>query len=84
MQLTIEGEVYYVASKPIDYLNEVSLRLGIAVEYVMDGNARDPRTKVGLLGGSPSLTAAWMAAKEGILVGIYGSPARGYAGGYLV
>lgn len=83
-EMELGGEVYYVASEPIDYLNEVSLRLGIAVEYVMDGNARDPRTKIGLLGGSPALTAAWMAAKEGVLVGIYGTPARGYAGGYLV
>lgn len=78
------GEVYSVANEPIDYLNEVSLRLGIAVEYVMPGSQRDPRTKVGLLGGSPSLTAAWMEHKKDSLVGIYGSPARGYAGGYLV
>lgn len=83
-EMELGGEVYYVASKPIELLNEVSLRLGIAVEYIMEGNARDPRTKVGLLGGSPSLTAAWVAAKEGILIGIYGAPARGYAGGYLV
>ena len=82
--MELGGEVYYVASEPIEFLNEVSLRLGITVEYVMGGNARDPRTKIGLLGGSPALTAAWMAAKEGVLVGIYGSPARGYAGGYLV
>ena len=77
------GEVYYVANEPIDYLNEVSLRLGITVEYVMPGSQRDPRVKVGLLGGSPSLTAAWMEHKKDSLVGIYGSPTRGYAGGYL-
>lgn len=82
-EMELGGEVYYVASEPIEFLNEVSLRLGIAVEYVMGGNARDPRTKVGLLGGSPALTAAWMKAKEGVLVDIYGAPARGYAGGYL-
>ena len=81
--MELGGEPYSVALRPIDYLNEVSLRLGIAVEYVMDGNARDPRTKVGLLGGSPALTAAWMKAKEGMLTDIYGAPARGYAGGYL-
>lgn len=73
---------YSVAEKEIPLLNHASLAAGVAVQYVIPGNARDPRTKVGLLGGSPELIRYWMKTSK--LDVIYGSPERGYAGGYVV
>lgn len=78
---------YSVAEEEIDMLNQASLVLGMAVQYQVSGNARDPRTKMGILGGSPELIAYWMdyaKSDNGLrLVGVYGDPARGYAGGYV-
>lgn len=75
--------VYRVSEGSIPQLNHAQLELGVPVEYRMAGNARDPRTKVGLLGGEPELIKLWMSSKTSELDGIYGDPERGYAGGYL-
>lgn len=81
---TVGGGEYRVATMDIPLLNHAQLIAGIPVQYVMSGNARDPRTKVGLLGGEPEMISAWMDEKRNDgLVAIYGDPARGYAGGYL-
>lgn len=79
----LAGHVYAIASEDIDLGNHAQLISGIPMEYTMPGSPRDPRVKVGLLGGEPALIAAWMAHKAGVLVDIYGDPARGYCGGYL-
>lgn len=75
--------VYRVSEGNIPQLNHAQLEAGVPVEYRMQGNTRDPRVKVGLLGGEPELIKLWMDSKAGSLVDIYGDPARGYAGGYL-
>jgi hypothetical protein len=82
---TVGGGEYRVSTTDVQLLNHAQLIAGLPVQYIMQGNARDPRTKVGLLGGEPSMIAAWMAekAESGELVDIYGDPARGYAGGYI-
>jgi hypothetical protein len=79
------GGEYRVSTEDIPLLNHAQLIAGIPVQYIMAGNARDPRCKVGLLGGEPSMISAWMAEKvaSGELVDVYGDPHRGYAGGYL-
>ena len=78
---------YSIAEEEIDMLNQASLILGMAVQYQTVGNARDPRRKMGILGGSPELVAHWMEHArdpDGLgLVNVYGDPARGYAGGYV-
>ena len=82
---TAGGGEYRVSVVDVPLLNHAQLIAGIAVQYVMSGNARDPRTKVGLLGGEPPMISAWMAEKlsTGELVDVYGDPQRGYAGGYI-
>ena len=82
---TAGGGEYRVSTVDIPLLNHAQLIVGLPVQYVMAGNARDPRTKVGLLGGEPPMIAAWMAEKvaSGELVDVYGDPVRGYAGGYI-
>lgn len=82
---TAGGGEYRVSTVDVPLLNHAQLIAGIAVQYVMSGNARDPRTKVGLLGGEPPMISAWMAEKlsTGELVDVYGDPQRGYAGGYI-
>ena len=81
---TAGGGEYRVSTTDIPLLNHAQLIAGIPVQYVMSGNDRDPRTKVGLLGGEPEMISAWMDEKRNDgLVAIYGDPARGYAGGYL-
>lgn len=79
----LAGHEYAIASEDIELGNHAQLIAGIPMEYTMPGSPRDPRVKVGLLGGEPELIAAWMEFKAGSLVDIYGDPARGYAGGYL-
>lgn len=83
---TPHGE-YAVAEEEIEMLNQASLILDMPVQYTVSGNARDPRTKTGILGGSPELISYWMDYAKSIdglqLVGVYGDPARGYAGGYV-
>lgn len=79
------GGEYRVSTTDIPLLNHAQLIAGLAVQYVMPGNARDPRAKVGLLGGEPEMIRAWMDEKRGSgeLVDVYGDPQRGYAGGYI-
>lgn len=78
------GGEYRVAVEDIPLLNHAQLIAGIPVQYIMQGNARDARCKVGLLGGEPEMISAWMAEKSaGELVDVYGDPQRGYAGGYI-
>ena len=74
---------YRVSVADIPQLNHAQLELGMAVQYRTAGTPRDPRVKVGLLGGEADLVRLWMASKAAELVGIYGDPERGYAGGYL-
>lgn len=82
-QVELRGEIFLLATEEIFQLNEVSLILGLPVQYTMKPNARESRTKIGLLGGSPSLIQSWMEYQQMNLINIYGSPERGYAGGYL-
>lgn len=82
-EVVTSAGTYRVSTGDIPQLNHAQLELGVPVEYRMVGNARDPRTKVGLLGGEPELIRLWMSSKASELVDIYGDPARGYAGGYL-
>lgn len=82
-EVVTSAGTYRVSVADIPQLNHAQLELGVPVEYRMAGNARDPRTKVGLLGGEPALIKLWMASKAAELVSIYGDPERGYAGGYL-
>lgn len=78
------GELEYrIAFDPIPQLNHAQLEAGVPVQYTMPGNARDPRTKVGLLGGSPELIRMWMDEKSITMDGVYGDPERGYAGCYV-
>jgi hypothetical protein len=81
--MELGGEAFLIASEEIFMLNEVSLILGLPVQYTMKPNARESRIKIGLLGGSPSLIQSWMEYQQMNLINIYGSPERGYAGGYL-
>lgn len=75
---------YAVAVEEVPFLNHAQLFTNIPVEYRMNGTPRDPRNKVGLLGGTNSeLVRYWMDAKASELDGIYGDPSRGYAGGYV-
>ena len=81
---TAGGFEYRVSTEDIPLLNHAQLIAGLPVQYIMAGTARDPRTKVGLLGGEPAMISAWMAEKAaGELVDVYGDAQRGYAGGYL-
>lgn len=80
---SLAGHEYAIANEEIDLGNHAQLISGLPMEYVMPGSPRDPRVKVGLLGGEAELIAAWMVHKAGVLVDIYGDPARGYCGGYL-
>jgi len=79
----LEGMPYRIAFEQIPQLNHAQLECGVAVQYTMPGTARDPRTKVGLLGGEPALIRAWIESKHDLLDGVYGDPERGYAGGYI-
>jgi hypothetical protein len=65
-------------------LSEVSAILGVPVMYGMQ-DGRSGRIKVGALNGTPEALTAWMEYAEHAmhLQDIYGSPIRGYAGGYL-
>lgn len=81
---TLAGTTYAIAQEDLELGNHAQLISGIPMEYTMGGSPRDPRVKVGLLGGiDPEFVRAWMESKAGVLVDIYGDPARGYAGGYL-
>lgn len=81
------GEDVAIVEEEIPLLNHASLISGIPVQYRMPGGGRDPRTKIGLLGGDQMCVKEWMLYAGSInglqLTGIYGDPARGYAGGYL-
>jgi len=80
------GGYYYrdCRAGEIQELNHAQLELGIPVEYLMLPTPRSPRTKIGLIGTiNPRLVELWMKSKKGELIDIYGSPERGYAGGYL-
>lgn len=74
---------YSVATESINFLNHASMVDGVAVEYRMEGNTRDPRTKVGLLGAEPELIRLWMETTKDIYDDVYGSPERGYCGAYV-
>lgn len=79
-----KGEAVPHFSKFVAELPEASLCEGTAVSYEMV-DSRSGRSKVGLLNAGPELCQEWMSviAPSKGLVDIYGSPARGYAGGYL-
>lgn len=78
------GHEYRVSTEDIPLLNHAQLIAGLPVQYIMQGTVRDPRVKVGLLGGEPAMIMAWMVEKAaGELVDVYGDAQRGYAGGYL-
>ena len=65
-------------------LSEASAILALPVMYGMN-DSRSGRIKVGVLNGTPEMLQAWMKYAEQVmdLEDVYGSPARGYAGGYL-
>jgi len=81
----VKGQtVAVVGDKEIKEAPEAAAILGVAIMYKLF-DKRAQRMKMGILGGSPETTEEWMktiAPAEG-LTGIYGSPERGYAGGYL-
>lgn len=81
------GEDVAIMEEEIPLLNHASLVAGKPVQYRMKGSARDPRTKIGLLGGDAMCVKEWMEYASSInglqLVGVYGDPVRGYAGGYV-
>ena len=79
---TLGGFEYRIAFEHIPQLNHAQLELGIPVQYTAAGTPRDPRIKVGLLGGEPALIRLWMEEKKVLLDDVYGDPERGYAGGY--
>ncbi|MFC0666121.1 hypothetical protein ACFSKY_14425 [Azotobacter chroococcum] len=70
--------------RQIPEVAEASAILGVAVMYSL-AEPRSGRTKVGALNGSPEMLEAWMAFARDVLdlADVYGSPLRGYAGGYL-
>lgn len=74
---------YAVATETINFLNHASMVDGVAVEYRMEGNPRDPRRKVGLLGAEPDLIRYWMEKAIDVYDDVYGSPERGYCGAYV-
>lgn len=74
---------YSVSTENIEFLNHASMVDGIAVEYRMEGNPRDPRRKVGLLGAEPDLVRHWMETAKDVYDDVYGSPERGYCGAYV-
>lgn len=80
----VNGDVIDATGVTIPHLPDVITHPSIALpaQYTMV----DPsgRTKVGLIGTiNPALVEEWMNYNKDKLVDIYGSPARGYAGGYL-
>jgi hypothetical protein len=68
----------------IPELPEAAVREGVCFVATMPPTAREPRTKIVCMSGTPEQIQAFQrwAAAEG-LTGIYGDPARGFAGGYL-
>ena len=62
-------------------LAEASARAGTPIAYVSHLTERSPyRAKCGILNAKPETVLAWM--RDCGLEGVYGAPARGYAGGY--
>ncbi|WKN22263.1 hypothetical protein [Azotobacter vinelandii] len=70
--------------REIPEVPEASAILGIAVMYSRV-EPRSGRTKIGALNGTPEMLEAWMDFARDVLglADVYGSPIRGYAGGYL-
>lgn len=78
------GDVIDATAVNIPHLPDVITHPTIALPAQYSMVDRDGRTKVGLIGTiNPALVVEWMEANKDVLVDIYGSPARGYAGGYL-
>lgn len=65
----------------IPELPEAACREGIA--YVVTVTERDGRSKRVLGAATPEQVRHWMASEGRSLSGVYGDPARGFAGGYL-
>lgn len=66
----------------VPFFLDAALRVNKPIEYVTE--SEDNRVKRGLNGVTdPELVKLWMDANKDVLVDLYGSPARGYAGGYL-
>jgi len=84
-QTLINGQgVAVIGDREIKEAPEGAAILGVAIMYKLF-DKRAQRMKVGILGGEPGTIEEWMkvmAPAEG-LTGIYGSPERGYAGGYI-
>lgn len=80
-QLRDGADLPFFASQ-VDELPEACLRRGVAVSYRMPSRDGD---KIGVLNGEPPMIRRWMeqTAPALGLLDIYGSPERGYAGGYL-
>lgn len=79
------GAVVDLRGRDVPELPEAALRLGVA--YVAAVAERDGRRKIVLGGADPrqdEIVASFLAGEivPG-LVGLYGDPARGFAGGYL-
>ena len=80
----VNGDVIDATGVSIPHLPDVITHPTIALPAQYSMVDRDGRTKVGLIGTiNPALVEEWMEANKDTLVDIYGSPARGYAGGYL-
>ena len=80
----VNGDVIDATGVSIPHLPDVITHPTIALPAQYSMVDRDGRTKVGLIGTiNPKLVEEWMEANKDVLVDIYGSLARGYAGGYL-
>lgn len=82
-RFTLNDERVALVPEEVPELPEASAILGTPVEYLLE-DKRTGRTKIGLLNASVHTIREWMS-KRAPLLGlddIYGSPMRGYAGGY--
>ena len=80
----VNGDVIDATDVTIPHLPDVITHPSIALPAQYTMVDRDGRTNVGLIGTiNPKLVEEWMEVNKDTLVDIYGSPARGYAGGYL-
>lgn len=70
--------------EPWEEIKEASARLGTAICMVRHQGGRDPN-KVIITSAPPAVVREWMRiSTQSGLRRIYGSPARGFGGGYVV
>ncbi|WP_019584504.1 hypothetical protein [Thioalkalivibrio sp. ALE16] len=82
--LRLAGKPMVRVEGSVSDLPDAACQMGVPVEYTHEHHKETGRCKVGILGADPDMIAAWMSerAPELGLEDVYGSPVRGYAGGY--